>query len=87
MRRRRAFAPTRLAMLETIRAYAGERFDSASDVEVVPENHSRYYLALAQRQGAERALRGASAGEHLARMDADNRAQERRSSISDGGGA
>jgi hypothetical protein len=71
VRRRRAFAPTRLAMLETIRAYAGERFDSAADAEAVREDHYRYYLALAQRHGAERALRGAGAGEHLARLDAD----------------
>jgi predicted ATPase/DNA-binding SARP family transcriptional activator len=72
VRRRRALAPTRLAMLETIRAYAGERFASAADVETVREDHYRYYLALAQRHGGERALRGADAGEHLARLDADS---------------
>jgi predicted ATPase len=72
VRRRRAFAPTRLAMLETIRAYAGDRFDSAADVEAVREEHYRYYLGLAQRHGTERALRGAGATEHLARLDADS---------------
>ena len=70
-RRRHAFAPTRLGMLETIRAYAGERFASAADAEAVREDHYRYYLALAQRHGTERALRGAGAREHLARLDAE----------------
>ena len=71
MRRRHALAPTRLGMLETIRAYAGERFASAADVEAVREDHYRYYLALAQRHGTERALRGAGAREHLAALDAE----------------
>ena len=71
LRRRHAFAPTRLGMLETIRAYAGERFAAASDVEAVREAHYRYYLALAERHGADRALRGAGAREHLARLDAE----------------
>ena len=70
-RRRHALAPTRLGMLETIRAYAGERFASAAEVEAVREDHYRYYLALAQRHGTERALRGADAREHLARLDAE----------------
>jgi predicted ATPase len=70
-RRQDALAPSRLGMLETIRAYAGERFASAADVEVVREDHYRYYLALAQRHGAERALRGAGAREHFARLDAE----------------
>jgi predicted ATPase/DNA-binding SARP family transcriptional activator len=70
-RRRHAFAPTRLEMLEMIRGYAGGRFSSAADVEAVRENHYRYYLALAQRHGTERALRGAGAREHLARLDAE----------------
>jgi predicted ATPase len=70
-RRQHALAPTRLGMLETIRAYAAERFASAADVEAVREDHCRYYLALAQRHGTERALRGAGAREHLARLDAE----------------
>ena len=70
-RRRHALAPTRLGMLETIRSYAGERFASAADGEAVREDHYRYYLALAQRHGTERALRGAGAREHLARLDAE----------------
>ena len=70
-RRQDALAPTRLGMLETIRAYAGERLASAADLEAVREDHYRYYLALAQRHGTDRALRGAGAHEHLARLDAD----------------
>jgi predicted ATPase/class 3 adenylate cyclase len=66
-----AQTPTRLGMLETIRAYAGERFASASDVDLVREDHYRCYLALAQRHGTDRALRGADAREHLARLDAE----------------
>jgi len=71
-RRQHAFAPTRLGMLETIRAYAGERFAAAPDVEAVREDHYRYYLALAERHGTERALWGAGAREHLGRLDAEN---------------
>jgi predicted ATPase/DNA-binding SARP family transcriptional activator len=70
-RRRHAFAPTRLGMLETVRAYAGERFASAADAEAVRENHYRYYLALVHRHGTDRALWGAGAREHLARLDAE----------------
>jgi predicted ATPase/DNA-binding SARP family transcriptional activator len=70
-RRRHAFAPTRLGMLETIRAYASERFASADDADAVRGAHFRYYLGLAQRHGTERALRGADAREHLAQLDAE----------------
>jgi predicted ATPase/DNA-binding SARP family transcriptional activator len=70
-RRQHALAPTRLGMLETIRAYAAMRFASAADVEAAREDHYRYYLALAQRHGTDRALRGAGAREHLARLDAE----------------
>ena len=70
-RRQHAFAPTRLGMLETIRAYAGERFASAADVEAVREHHYRHYLALAERHGTERALWGADVRQHLTRMDAE----------------
>ena len=56
VRRRDAHAPTRLGMLETVRAYATERFAAAADDEAVRERHYRYYLALAQRHGTEQAL-------------------------------
>ena len=39
--------------------------------EAVRERHYRYYLALAQRHGTERALWGAGRKEHLARLDAE----------------
>ena len=68
---RRQDVPTRLGMLETIRAYAGERFAAAADAEAVREDHYRYYLALARRHGTERALRGAGDREHIALLDAD----------------
>jgi predicted ATPase/class 3 adenylate cyclase len=63
--------PTRLGMLQTIGAYAGERFAAADDADVVRENHYRHYLALAQRHGTTRALRGVDSLEHLARMDVE----------------
>jgi predicted ATPase/DNA-binding SARP family transcriptional activator len=70
-RRRTPARHERLVMLETIRAYADERLASAVDVDDVRESHYRYYLALAQRHGTERALWGADAREHLARLDAE----------------
>src|SRR5213078_1850383 len=63
--------PTRLWMLETIRAYAGERFARTPDKNAVYERHYHHYLALAQRHGDERALWGAGGKEHLARLDAE----------------
>jgi predicted ATPase len=70
IRRQHAHAPSRLDMLETIRAYAAERFAGAEH-ETVRERHWRYYLAIAHRHGDERAIRGRSRNEHLARLDAD----------------
>ena len=43
----------------------------AADADAVREDHYRYYLALAQRHGTERALRGAGGTEHLATLDAE----------------
>ena len=40
--------PRRLGMLETIRAYAGERFEAAHDGDAVDERHYRHYLTLAR---------------------------------------
>jgi predicted ATPase len=62
---------TRLGMLETIRAYATERFAAADDKEAVHEHHYDYFLALAQEHGSDRALMGAGRIEHLARLDAE----------------
>jgi predicted ATPase/class 3 adenylate cyclase len=66
-----AQAPTRLGMLQTIGAYASERFAAADDADAVREDHYRYYLALAQRHATSRALRGVDAREHLARLDVE----------------
>jgi predicted ATPase/DNA-binding SARP family transcriptional activator len=62
---------TRIAMLETIREYAGERFAAAPEAEAVHERHFRHFLSLAERSGSERALWGAGRKEHLGRLDAD----------------
>jgi predicted ATPase/DNA-binding SARP family transcriptional activator len=64
-------APTRLGMLETIRAYATERFAATDNGGAVRERHYGYFLALAQRHGSDRALLGAHGKEHVARLDAD----------------
>jgi len=71
VRRQDADAPTQLGMLETIRAYATERLASDANERAVRENHYRYYLALAQRHGTERALWGIDARQHLARLDSE----------------
>jgi predicted ATPase/DNA-binding SARP family transcriptional activator len=70
-RRQHAHAPTRLGMLETIRAYATERLGGAADIDTVRERHYRYYLALAQSHGDERALWGPDGSGHLAQLDAE----------------
>jgi predicted ATPase/class 3 adenylate cyclase len=71
IRRPHAHAPTRLLMLETVRAYATERFAAAADKEAVCERHYRHFLALAQRHATERALWGDDRNTHLARLDAE----------------
>jgi tetratricopeptide (TPR) repeat protein len=58
-------------MLETIRAYAAERFAPTADGEAVRERHYRFFLALAQRHGSDRALMGADRQEHLSRLDVE----------------
>jgi predicted ATPase len=69
--RRDADARTRLGMLETVRAYATERCAAARDKGAVHERHYNYFLALAQRHGAEQALMRAGRVEHLTRLDAE----------------
>jgi predicted ATPase len=70
-RRRPAGAPTRLVMLETVRAFADERFRAADDHDDVCERHYRYFLALIERHGAERSLSSAARQDHLAVLDAE----------------
>jgi predicted ATPase/class 3 adenylate cyclase len=62
---------SRLGMLETVGAYATERFASTPDEQAVRERHYLHYLALAQRHGTERALRGTGVKEHLSTLDAE----------------
>ena len=62
---------TRLAMLETIRAYATESFAAAIDRDSVRERHYHYFLALAQRHASLRALSGTNRREHLAQLDGE----------------
>jgi predicted ATPase/class 3 adenylate cyclase len=71
VRRQDPHALTRLGMLETIRAYATERFAAIAEEQAVRERHYRYFLALARRHGTERALWGTAGHEHLARLDAE----------------
>src|SRR5829696_9146287 len=66
-----AHAPTRLAMLETVRAHARERFAASADRDAVDERHYRYYRALVERHGSERALWGRDREQHLAQLDSD----------------
>jgi predicted ATPase len=47
VRRQHALAPTRLGMLETIRAYATDRFAATTEHDAIEERHCLYYLALA----------------------------------------
>jgi predicted ATPase/DNA-binding SARP family transcriptional activator len=70
-RRHHARTPTRLGMLETIRAYATTRFAGAADIDAVHERHYLHYLALARRHGTEHTLWSASGKEHLATLDAE----------------
>jgi predicted ATPase/DNA-binding SARP family transcriptional activator len=71
LRRQHADAPTRLVMLEAVRAYAAERLAATGGEQAVRERHYRFFLALAQRHGSDRALMGAARREHASRLDAE----------------
>jgi predicted ATPase/DNA-binding SARP family transcriptional activator len=70
VRRRSPGSPTRLAMLETIRAFARERLEASGAAEAVRERHFRHCLALAEQHGTERALWGADHQRHVTQLDA-----------------
>ena len=61
---------SRVAMLETIREYGGERLAERSEATLAAERHAAYYLALAQR--AADGLVGPQATAWLARLDAEH---------------
>ena len=63
---------SRLHMLETVRAYAGERFAARPDAEAVRERHYDWFLDLAQRHSNDQAIFGRHRAEHFARLDADS---------------
>jgi predicted ATPase/DNA-binding SARP family transcriptional activator len=65
----RTHMPARLGMLETIRAYASERFAVSPGRDAVCESHFHYYLALAEGHGSERVLWGADRKHHRAHVD------------------
>jgi predicted ATPase/DNA-binding SARP family transcriptional activator len=69
--RHRVAGATRLTMLETIRAYAIDRFAAAPDAAAVRARHYEHYRALAERHGSEQAVKGASRKAHLRVLDAD----------------
>ena len=56
-------------MLETVRAYAGERFAALPDREAVRERHFAHYLSVARHHGIHSALDGPDTREHLACLD------------------
>jgi predicted ATPase/class 3 adenylate cyclase len=67
VRRARPDEPTRLLMLETVRAYAGERFAPLPEADEIRERHFAHLLALAERHGSDRAMSSAG-GEAQARV-------------------
>jgi predicted ATPase len=71
VRSRQARGPTRLAMLETVRAYAEERFAALADCDSIRERHFDHFLALARLHGTEQALHGHDRKEHLACLDGE----------------
>jgi predicted ATPase/DNA-binding SARP family transcriptional activator len=71
VRRAEARRPTRLGMLETVRAYACERFAALPDGESIREGHFGYFLSLARRHGIDSALDGPERREHLACLDSE----------------
>jgi predicted ATPase/class 3 adenylate cyclase len=56
VRRARPDEPTRLLMLETVRAYAVERFAPLPEADEIRERHFAHLLALAERHGSDRAM-------------------------------
>lgn len=60
----------RLAMLETVKEYAQERFPLREEASVLQQRHAAYYLHLAEQAGP--ALRGPDMQQWLDRLEADH---------------
>jgi len=71
VREHHAHTPTRLGMLETIRAYAAEGFAAAADYDAVRERHCRYYRMSSQIHAADQALSGTDGAAHLTWLDSE----------------
>jgi len=71
VRRPQADGSTRLGMLETVRAFAGERFAAAPECESIRERHFHYFLSLAQRPGTDQAILGPRRDAHFSYLDLD----------------
>ena len=71
VREHHAHSPTRLGMLETIRAYAADHFAAAADRDAVRERHCRYYLTRSQIHATDQALWGTDGAEHLGWLDSE----------------
>jgi predicted ATPase/DNA-binding SARP family transcriptional activator len=71
VRRRQPSGPTRLHMLETIRAYAADKLAARADGHEIRERHYRHFLALAERHGAERVLMDADCQGHIERLETE----------------
>ena len=71
VRRRQPSGPTRLHMLETIRAYATDKLARAPTTTTSAERHYRHFLALAQRHGDERVLMDADCQGHIERLETE----------------
>ena len=70
VRRHEEHGPTRLGMLETVRAYAAERFAALPDRESVRERHfAPLTCASLAATGSDSALDGPDTREHLACLD------------------
>jgi non-specific serine/threonine protein kinase len=63
-------AEPRLAMLETIREYAGEQLAASGEADDVRRRHAEYFLALAEAGDA--AIAGPAGGAWLARLAAEH---------------
>lgn len=60
----------RFTMLETIRAYAAERFEASGDTETWRQRHAEYSLALAEQAAPE--LTGPEQGRWLERLEREH---------------